>query len=56
VQAVTFYVLINSTFVGKEIFELIKMHGRTKIKITLFKCLYLGTRVSCLNIKLLFHD
>ena len=33
-QFVTFYVLINSTFVGKKSFVLIKMHGRTTIKKT----------------------
>jgi hypothetical protein len=33
VQAVAFYVLIKSAFVGKKSFELIKMHGKTTIKI-----------------------
>ena len=32
VQIVTFYVLINSAFVGKNSFVLIKMHGKTTIK------------------------
>jgi hypothetical protein len=34
VYTVTFYVLINSAFVGQESFGLIKMHGKTTIKIT----------------------
>ena len=29
IQIVTFYVLINSAFVGKSSFVLIKMHGKT---------------------------
>ena len=32
---VTFYVLINSAFVGKNSFVLIKMHGKTTIKKTI---------------------
>ena len=36
IQIVTFYVLINSAFVGKNSFVLIKMHGKTTIKITSF--------------------
>ena len=35
IQIVTFYVLINSAFVGKNSFVLIKMHGKTTIKINL---------------------
>ena len=34
IQIVTFYVLINSAFVGKNSFVLIKIHGKTTIKIT----------------------
>ena len=32
IQIVTFYVLINRAFVGKNSFVLIKMHGKTTIK------------------------
>jgi hypothetical protein len=33
VLAVAFYVLIKIVFVGKKSFKLIKMHGKTTIKI-----------------------
>ena len=33
IQIVTFYVLINSAFVGKNSFVLIKMHGKAMIEI-----------------------
>ena len=35
IQIITFYVLINIAFVGKNSFVLIKMHGKTTIKIKL---------------------